>query len=57
MFWSLFGVLEVKDDLDRTDMKKEIKTAKNCLHWNVAPDALPGSATIGPLLTAAGCQI
>ena len=41
------GVLEVKDGLDRTGMKK---TAKNCMHWNVTPDTLPGSATIGPLV-------
>ena len=25
------------------------KTSKNCMHWNVALDALPGSATIGLL--------
>ena len=28
IFWSLSGVLEVKYDVDRTDMKKRIKTAK-----------------------------
>ena len=28
IFWSLSGVLEVKYDLDRTGMKKWIKTAK-----------------------------
>ena len=45
VLWSLFGVLEVKDGLD----------GKNCMHWNVPRDALPGSATIGPLaLTAVG---
>ena len=40
--WSLSGLLEVKYDLDRTGIKKLIKTAENCMHWNVA---LPGSAT------------
>ena len=48
--WSLFGVLEamleVKDGLHRTGKK----SGKNCMHWNVAPGALPGSATIGPLV-------
>ena len=41
-----------KDDLDRTGMKKLIKTAKFCMLWNVPPDLLPGSATVpcfGPL--------
>ena len=33
----------MKDGLDRTGMKKKIKTAKNCMHWNVA---LPGSARL-----------
>ena len=42
-------VLEVKDGLDRTGMKKTDKNSKNFMHWNVAPDALPGSATVGPL--------
>ena len=37
IFWSLSGVLEVKYDLDRTGMKR------NFMHWNVTPDALPGS--------------
>ena len=40
----VFGVLEVKDGLDRTG-KKNIKNSKNCMHWNVPLDALPGSAT------------
>ena len=26
------------------------KNGKNCMHWNVPPDGLPGSATIGPLV-------
>ena len=29
--------------------KIDLKTNKNCMHWNVIPDALPGSATIRPL--------
>ena len=45
--WSLFGILEVKDRLDRTDKKNRLKWQKP--YWNVAPDALPGSATIGLL--------
>ena len=32
--------------LDRTGMKKWIKNDKNCMHWNVAPDALSGSARL-----------
>ena len=32
----------MKDDLDKTGMKKQIKMAKNCMHWDVALDALPG---------------
>ena len=36
----------MKDGLDRTGIKKLIKMAKNCMHWNVAPDALPGSARL-----------
>ena len=36
----------MKDGLDRTGMKKLIKTAKNCMHWNMAPDALSGSARL-----------
>ena len=52
IFWSLSGVLEVKYDLDRTDMKKQIKTAKNCMHQNVSPDALPGFTTQYVLRTA-----
>ena len=38
-----FGVLEVKYDLDRNGMKID----KNCMHSNLAPDALPGPATTG----------
>ena len=53
LVFNLFGVLEVKDGLDRTGIKKLIKTAKNCMHWNVALDALSGSATIGPWLFVA----
>ena len=45
----VFGVLEVKDGLDRTGIKKKDKNGKNIMHWNVALDALPGFATIGPL--------
>ena len=40
LFLRVFGVLEVKDSLDRTSMKN----CKNFMHWNVAPDALPESA-------------
>ena len=36
----------MKDDLDRTGMKKLIKTAKICMLWNVPPDVLPGSAMV-----------
>ena len=35
----------MKDGLDRTGMKKQIKNGKNCMHWIVQPDVLPGSAT------------
>ena len=51
IFWSSSGVLEVIDYLDRTGKKnrKKKKTRKNGMHWNMAPDALPGSATFGPL--------
>ena len=35
---SLSGVLEVKYNLDR--YVKTDKNSKNCMHWNVAPDAL-----------------
>ena len=45
-FWSLSGVLEVKDGLDRTGMKKIEKNSKNFMHWNVTLDALPGSAKL-----------
>ena len=37
LLYLLIFVLEVKDNLDKTE--------KNCMHWNVALDALPGSAT------------
>ena len=37
LLYLLFGVLEVKDGLDKTGIKKSIKTAKKCMHWNVAP--------------------
>ena len=37
----------MKDDLDRTGKKIDFKkNGKNCMHWNVPPDALPGSATL-----------
>ena len=51
IFWSLSGVLEMKDGLhvDRTGMKNIDEDGKNFMHWNVAPDALPGSATNGLL--------
>ena len=39
----------MKDGLDGTDTKIQIKMAKISCIGNVAPDALPGSATIGPL--------
>ena len=42
LYFLVFGVLEVKDKLDKTGRKK---MAKNCMHWNVAPDVPPGSAT------------
>ena len=48
MFWHLFGVLEVKDGLDRMSRKID-KNGINCMHWNVALNALLGFATIGPL--------
>ena len=38
-FWSLSGVLEVKDDHAGMENKKQ----QIFMHWNVAPDALPGS--------------
>ena len=47
IFWSLSGVLEVKDGLDRTHENTD-KNGNNFMHWNVSPDALPGSATNGP---------
>ena len=39
----------MKHDLDRTGMKKD-KNGKNCMHWNVAPDALCGSVSIVRIL-------
>ena len=41
VFW-LLGVLEMKDGIDKTGKKNN---GKYCMHWNVSPDALPGSAT------------
>ena len=35
----------MKDGLDRTGKKNRLKNGKNFIHWNVPPDALPGSAT------------
>jgi hypothetical protein len=29
----LFGVLEVKDGLNRTGKKNRLKNGKNCMHW------------------------
>ena len=46
LYLLVFVVLEVKDDLDRSCMKKWIKTAKISMLWNVPPDVLPGSATV-----------
>jgi hypothetical protein len=47
VFWSLFGVLEVKDGLNRTGKKKKKKMATiACMQWSVLPDALPGSTTL-----------
>ena len=36
----------MKDDLDRTGMKKEIKTAKKLHALECGPDALPGSVRL-----------
>ena len=36
----------MKDGLHSTGKKNRKKTGKNCMHWNVAPDALPGSARL-----------
>ena len=36
----------MKDDLDRTGMKKKDKSGQNLQLWNVPPDVLPGSATV-----------
>ena len=35
----------MKYDLDRTGIKSN-KNSINCMHWNVAPDALPVSARL-----------
>ena len=43
IFLSLSGVLEVKDS-QIGQVRKTDKKQQNCMHWNVAPDALPGSA-------------
>ena len=48
IFWSLSEVLEVKDGLDRLGIKNRLKLT----HWNVAPDALPGSARLARVLDA-----
>ena len=37
------------DYLGKTGKKNRKKIEKNGMHWNMALDALPGSATIGPL--------
>ena len=42
----------MKYDLARTGMKNELKNGKICMHWNVPPDALPGSATLVLFWTA-----
>ena len=39
----------MKDGLDRTGRENRLKKGKICVHWNVVPDAFPGSATIGSL--------
>ena len=31
---------------DNQVRKIDKKNGKNCMHWNVPPDALPGSATL-----------
>ena len=36
----------MKDGLDRTGNEKYKKNGKNFMHWNVALDALPGSARL-----------
>ena len=41
----VFGVLQVKDRLDRTDMNKD-KNGKTFTRWNVASGTLPGSKRI-----------
>ena len=35
----------MKNGLDRTSKKNRLN-GKNCMHWNVPPHALPGSATL-----------
>ena len=40
----------MKNGLDRTGKKNRLKNGKNCMHWNVPPDALPGSATLVRIL-------
>ena len=35
----------MNDALDRTGMKTD-KNGKNCMYWNVALDAIPGSARL-----------
>ena len=45
----------MKDGLDWTD-KKIDKNCKNFMHQNVAPEALPGSATIGWQSTITGLE-
>ena len=41
----VFGVLEMKDDVGRKGRKNRKIQQKNCMHWNMAPDTLLGSAT------------
>ena len=48
LYLLIFGVLEVKYDLDKTGMKNRQKR-QNFMHWNEARDALSGSTTNGPL--------
>ena len=42
----------MKDGLDRRGKKNRLENGKNCMHWNVPPDALPGSATLVYVWTA-----
>ena len=46
----------MKDGLDRTGKKNRLKNGKNCMHWNVPPDALPGSKLAQQLGTLPGNQ-